>query len=577
VAGRSPLIGIDLGTTNSVAAYFRDGEVTFIENGLGHKLTPSVVALDPKTQTFLVGRAAKDILAASPHLAAATFKRSMGADSKLRLGNKSLGPVELSAYVLDSLRTDAEAALGCPVTRCVVTVPAYFNDAQRFATKQAAEAAGFAVERILNEPTAAAIAYGLDRRNDEATFLVFDLGGGTFDVCVMELFEGMLAVKSVAGDSRLGGEDFTELLLELAAQRVRIDHARARAEDLGAWALLYKRCELLKRQLSSWEEGEVTVPPVRGQLDVATSVRIRAGEAEGAFAPLLDRLIGPCRSAMKGADLVPKDLAEVILVGGATRMPCVRRFVSETFGRAPLMDVDPDLVVAQGAAIQAALCDDDAGVADIVVTDVASHSLGVETGRQIATRVMSGFFTPVIHRNTVIPTSQTELFSPIEAGQTQVHLVVYEGESRRVEENTRIGELMVKNLPPDPERAAIEVTFTYDLDGILEVEARVRATGESISEVFHRKGGRPTGADFERAMARIRQIKADPGQRPRYRDLLARADLLWKEATGDRRHVLGQGIEQFESALASRAPQAIEDAYRSLLALCERIDGGERW
>ncbi|HTE54241.1 MAG TPA: Hsp70 family protein [Kofleriaceae bacterium] len=575
MSDESPIIGIDLGTTNSVAAWFRAGELRFLENALGQALTPSAVAVDPRTRSLVVGRTAKDILAGSPHLGAAAFKRSIGSDRQYAVGERRLGAVDLSAYVLDEIRGDAERALGGPVTRCVVTVPAYFNDAQRSATKQAAETAGFRVERVLNEPTAAAIAYGLDRREESCTFLVFDLGGGTFDVCVMELFEGMLAVKSVAGDSQLGGEDFTGRLAELGCERAGVSAARMREEDPPAWALLYRRAELVKRQLSSWPAGELTVPPTAGQIATATEVQVTAVEAEAAFATLVDRLLGPCRTALRGANLTPAELSEVILVGGATRMPCVRRFALQTLGREPLASIDPDLVVAQGAAIQAALCAEDAAVSDIVVTDVASHSLGVDTARRIATRQVGGFFSPIIHRNTVIPTSRTELFDPVREGQTEIVFGVYEGDSRRVEENTRIGELRVKGLPP--ERPTVAVTFTYDLNGILEVEVKVVATGKTVSEVFRRDGTRPSAAELDRAAARIRQLKADPRQRPRFRDLLARADLLWKDVADHRREMLSSAIDQLEAAMATRTPQAMDEAYRSLLAVCERIDGGERW
>jgi len=259
-------------------------------------------------------------------------------------------------------------------------------------------------------------------------------------------------------------------------------------------------------------------------------------------------------------------------------MPCVRRFVRDLFGREPRGDIDPDLVVARGAAIQAALCADDAAVADIVVTDVASHSLGVDTAKKIATRTMGGYFSPIIHRNTVIPTSRTDYYGPMEDGQTEVVFGVYEGESRRVEENRRIGEIRVRDLPPRRDEAAIAVTFTYDLNGILEVEAVVEATKKKVTQVFRRDGAPLGKVDLERASARMRQIKADPRERPRYRDLLARADLLWKEASTDARRVpLGQAIDAFEAALATKTPETIESAYRVLLAACERLDGGERW
>jgi molecular chaperone HscC len=500
----------------------------------------------------------------------------MGGDRSFDVGGTSLDAVELSACILDSLRVDAERALNKPVRNCVVTVPAYFNEAQRFATKRSAELAGMFVERVLNEPTAAAIAHGLHRAEEESRFLVFDLGGGTFDVCVMELFEGMLEVKSIAGESRLGGEDFTAALATLALRRAGLDPGVARA-DPDAWALLYKRAELLKRQLSQWPQGGVTLPPFASATQ-ERDVEITAAEATAAWRPLIDRLMGPCRAALRGAGIAAGDLAQVILVGGATRMPCVRDLAREMFLREPLIDPEPDLLVARGAAVQAALCADDAAVSNLVVTDVASHSLGIDVVRQLGGQLTEGYFEPLIERNTVIPISRGKEFSTTGDGQTQIHLRVFEGEGRRVEENRLIGDLWVKKIPRG--RAGefpVQVTFTLDLDGILEVEAEILATKVKSAKIFQREGDALSEKRLERARERIRALKTDPALRPRHRDLLGRADLLWREVTGDARQLLELGLRAFEGALAGRDPDTISQAYDQLLGICSALDQGERW
>ena len=569
----SPIVGIDLGTTHSAVGLFRDGRVTLFENELGQPLTPSVVAMDPRTQGLVVGRTAKDIIAASPGAGAANFKLAMGSDRRFTVGTQQLTAVELSAFVLDSLKADAERALGCPVQRCVVTVPAYFDDAQRAATKQAAELAGFVVDRVLNEPTAAAIAYGLHRAADESRFLVFDLGGGTFDVCVMELFEGMLRVESVAGESRLGGEDFTRHLAELVLERAGIEPEQARrAPD--AMMLLHKRSEVLKRTLSKWPAARVAVPDLGG--GAPREIEVSAAEAEHAWAPLLDRLRGPCRTALRSAGVEPTALAEIILVGGATRMPCVHRFVSEVLGRQPIVHGDPDHVVAEGAAIQAALCADDGGVGDLVVTDIASHSLGIESGHIAAGQVRTGYFLPIIHRGTVIPVSRTEILQPLVPGSTKLELEIYQGDARKTAENALMGTLAVTGVPRSAEKNEIAVTFTYDLDGILAVEARVLATGDRFECVFQR-GEVMTGSQLEAALERIRYFRANRRERPRHRDLLARAELLWKESPPDRRIHIGAALQAFEAALDGQADAEIELRYRELEEVCQRLDGGDRW
>lgn len=581
----SPIVGIDLGTTYSAVALYENNRVRFFPNPLGHDLTPSVVGWDRRGQGMVVGRQAKDILATRPDDAAALFKREMGRDDKISIGDRSFTPVELSAWILDSLRADAERALGCAVTRCVVTVPAYFNEAQRFATKRAAETAGFTVERVLNEPTAAAIAYGLhggvpngtapkeEPDDDERRFLVFDLGGGTFDVCVMELFEGMLEVRSVAGESRLGGEDFTEALTVYALREAGLDPAVVARDQPADMALVRKRSEVVKRTLSRWPKAEVLLPE---GLD-SHVIGVTQAAFEQATASLRERMVGPCRAALRSASLGIRDLQEVLLVGGATRMPGVRAFIEDVFGKPPLDGPDPDRVVAHGAAIQAALCANDQAVSDLVVTDVASHSLGVEVTREIAGKRHAGFFSPIIHRNTVIPTTKLEVYQTVRDDQTAIDLEIYEGEARRVQDNHRLGVLEIKGLPKSAAGTDFSVRFTFDLDGILEVEARVATMDKHFTQIFQREGKELDAVAMERVRDRMRALKADPHDRPRYRDALTRADLLWRELPAEKKPLLDHAIDAFEGALRSDDSEAMSAAFERLQTLCERLDDGERW
>jgi molecular chaperone HscC len=569
----APIVGIDLGTTNSAIGILDGERVRFFPNPLGDTLTPSAVALDARSRSLIVGRTAKDIIAANPKLGATRFKTDMGTAKQFAVGDRTMTPVELSAHVLDALRSDAERALGVVVNRCVVTVPAYFDDAQRHATRQAAEQAGFVVERIINEPTAAAIAYGMHRRDDETMFAVIDLGGGTFDACVMELFEGILQVKSVAGESRLGGEDFTAALAQHIATRAGV---AVPAEGSLAWALLYKRAELVKRALTRWPMTDVKLAgEITGGEERELSVTIE--EVDQVWAPLLLRLHAPIRSALRGARIERSQLADVILVGGATRMPAVRKVVAEILEKEPLVHGDPDLLVAEGAAIQAAMISGSTAVGEMVVTDVASHSLGIDVTKLIGSRAVNGYFTPIIHRNTVIPTSQWESFSTLHDDQHQVLLRIYEGDGRRVEDNRKIGELEIKNIPPGKAPKSFRVRLTYDLNGMLEVEAEVEETKAVVSAVFRRDGGEVSGDALEQARARLRAVRADPLDRPRYRDLHARAKLLWSELDHRKRERLDMLIHHFETALAAREPKELERTYDALVKCCEELDRGERW
>lgn len=568
-----PVVGIDLGTTNSAIGFLEGERVRLFPNPLGDVLTPSAVALDPRSRMLVVGRTAKDLIAASPRQGARRFKTDMGHDRTHTVGDRKMTVVELSAHVLDALRADAERALGTTVNRCVVTVPAYFDDAQRHATRQAAEQAGFAVERIINEPTAAAIAYGMHRRQADTLFAVVDLGGGTFDVCVMELFEGILQVKAVAGESQLGGEDFTAVLAEHLAARAGI---ACPEPGTPAFSLLYKRAELAKRALTRWPSTEVALgAEIAGPREAA--ITITCDEVERAWASLIGRLHGPMRAALRGAGIDRKQLVEVVLVGGATRMPCVQRAVAEILESKPVYRGDPDLVVAEGAAIQAAMIDGASVVQEMVVTDVASHSLGVEVSREIGSHRVDGYFSPVIHRNTVIPTTQSEMFSTVHDDQREVTLRIYEGDGRRVEDNRKVGELEVKGIPRGPAPKQVTVRFTYDHNGMLEVEAEIAETRTRVSAVFRREGGEVSGAELEKARARLMAIRADPLDRPRYRDLYARAKLLWQELDPPRRAELDRLLDAFDAAMTTRDAVELERSFQTLLHACEAIDHGERW
>ncbi|MDP4180575.1 MAG: molecular chaperone HscC, partial [Bacillota bacterium] len=391
-----PTIGIDLGTTNSLVAYWTDDGPKIIPNVLGSNLTPSVVSVDENGEIY-VGQIAKERKITHPQLTASSFKRFMGTEKVFQLGRYSFSPEDLSSFVIRSLKADAEAFFGSEVEEAVISVPAYFNDAQRKATKRAAELAGLKVERLISEPTAAAISYGLHLEKSETSFLVFDLGGGTFDVSILELFEGVMQVKSIAGDNFLGGEDFTDILASYFIEQHGFD---INSLDNKALSAINKQAELCKYELSNNNSGKMVYTVNNRTFETI----IDRSDYEKLVNNLLIRLRHPIERALRDAELTPKDLDSIILIGGATRMHVVRSVVSKMFGRLPNSNINPDEAVALGAAIQVALKERNEALSEVILTDVCPYSLGVNIAKDMGNgKHESGYFLPIIERNTPIP------------------------------------------------------------------------------------------------------------------------------------------------------------------------------
>lgn len=546
------IVGIDLGTTHSLIGRYGDGGPLLFPNALGQMLTPSVVSLDSHGHA-LVGQAARDRLVSHPESSVANFKRWMGSDRETRLGERNFRPEELSALVLRSLIADAEAATGETVTEAVISVPAYFSDAQRKATQAAGQLAGITVERLVNEPTAAALAYGLQERRDGSRFLVFDLGGGTFDVSVLEMFEGVVEVHASAGDNFLGGEDFLDVLeraclADLALQRDDLD-----ASTVGT---LRQRLETAKRALATQASAEVQFA-VRGNAHAwSIDERRFAQLAE----PLVQRMRAPLERAMRDARLQPEQLDEIVLVGGASRMPLVARLVTRMFGRLPLRHVHPDQAIALGACVAAGLKSRDERLDEVVLTDVCPYSLGTQVSRRDAQgRLQSGFFEPIIQRNSVVPVSREQRFLPVAQGQTMLQLDVFQGESPMVEHNIKLGELEVAIDPAlSPQENAVDLRFTYDVNGVLQVEATVRSTGKHYELVLEQNPGVLSAQDIRTRLAALSEIKIHPRSKQENLALLARVERVYEEHLAMREQVQGW-IAQFRAALETQDEMLIRD------------------
>lgn len=488
------VLGIDLGTTNSCMAVIEGGEPRVIENAEGGRTTPSVVALNPKSGERYVGTTAKRQAVTNPENTIFSVKRFMGrrydedsvrrdvnlvpfkvekhgnGDAHVSMGGKGYAPPEVSAMVLQKLKQDAEAKLGEKITQAVITVPAYFNDSQRNATKDAGRIAGLEVLRIINEPTAASLAYGLDKK-DEETIAVYDLGGGTFDITILQIGDGVFEVRSTNGDTHLGGDDFDLRIMDWIVSEFKRDQAIDISNDRMALQRLREAAEKAKIELSSLMETEINLPFITADASgpkhlVMSLSRSKMDQLVG---DLVERSIDPCRQALKDAEIEANGVDEVILVGGMTRMPAVQKAVEDLFGKEAHQGVNPDEVVAIGAAIQAGVLQGD--VQDLLLLDVTPLTLGIET--------LGGVSTPLIPRNTTIPTAKTETFTTAAGGQTSVEVHVLQGERDMASGNKSIGRFMLDGIIPAPRGVPqIEVTFDIDANGILNVSARDKGTGK---------------------------------------------------------------------------------------------------
>ena len=551
------IIGIDLGTTNSLAAYYAEDGAKIIPNRLGKHLTPSIVSVDEENH-ILVGETAREYGLLHPQRMAQVFKRSMGSGRKYNLGGREFTAEDLSSFVLRALKEDAEVYLKEEITEAVISVPAYFDDKRRKATKRAGEMAGLKVERIISEPTAAAISYGLYEKTRNTRFLVFDLGGGTFDVSILELFQNILEVRAVAGDNYLGGEDFTALLEQEFLDKNGIDVDRLSEKELGR---LRKEAESAKLGFSDKDQVEMHFTLEGEEKELSVSL----AEYDELCEPLLEKIRKPIQRSLSDAHIKLSDIDVVVLVGGATKLPVVRNFIVKLFRKFPATTVNPDEAVALGAAIQAAMKERRAEVKEVILTDVCSFTLGTEVSIDRGNGLFeSGHFCPIIERNTVIPASRTERFYTLRDNQESIRINVLQGESRFAQNNLLLGSLEIHVPKKRAGEEAVDVTYTYDINSLLEVEVKVLSTGESHKEIIKGKENDMTQKEIEERMKDLAYLKIHPRDQEENRLLLLRGERLYEESTGNDRVLLDMWLRAFEEALNSRDAGAIEDARRKL-------------
>lgn len=554
-----PIIGIDLGTTNSLAAVWKDGKCELIPNALGKFLTPSVVSIDNNGE-ILVGQAAKERLISHPECTATGFKRFMGKDTKIILGNHKFTPIELSSFILRKLKEDAEVFLGEKITEAVISVPAYFDDNGRNATKIAGELAGFKVERIINEPSAAALAYN---RDYDMSFLVIDFGGGTLDVSVVDAFSNVIEIVAVSGDNHLGGDDFNNAIANYFCKQNNIKPETLPKQTI---ASLIRQAERCKITLSK-TEPVMMVSEINGKQCNALLTNQKLVEI---CAPLLRKMEKPIAHALRDCKSTIGEVDEIVMVGGSCNMPLIRQYIEHILGKKPLFDIDADKTVAIGTGIAAAIKERKADIKDTLLTDICPFTLGVNVLNY--EDPTNDLFSPIIERNTTLPTSRMRTYYTVHDNQSQMFIAIYQGESMYCKDNLKLGEIEI-DIPQAPKgKECADIRFTYDINGILQVEITCRSTGKKDELIILNPKLSLSEKELKTKLKQLESFKLLPRDEEENKLILATASRLYEQSTGLIREQIHQHIDYFNLLLHEGNDAKIRRYRRDITEFFDQID-----
>lgn len=549
------ILGIDLGTTNSLAAVWRQGKVELIPNQFGEVMTPSVVGLSDDGE-LIVGKLAKERLMSHPHLTQSQFKRHMGTPTRLSLGDKTYSAEELSSFVLRKLVEDAEVYLGEKIEEVLVSVPAYFNDEQRSATKRAGQLAGIKIERLINEPSAAALALHQNRQEDKC-YLVIDFGGGTLDISVVDAFQNVIEIVSVAGDNHLGGEDFTQVIVaDFFKAWPSLKNKLTPAQQ----AQLYQKADRLKQELDQVDEAKFTLTVgqevYRYQLTQQRFLSLSH--------PLLQGLEAPIRRALRDAKLSLGEIDDVVLVGGNTKLPVVRHYLAYLLKRSLRQAIDQDQAIVLGCGMMAGIKARQEDIKDLVLTDICPFTLGTE--------IVGDVYSPIIERNTVLPSSRVQTYYTNRYGQEELEVCVYQGEQMTASKNLLLGKMRVRVPKNMTAHEAVDVRFSYDINGILEVDVLVKSTGQVISQVFRRDQEQLTDKEVAQKRQELAALKIHPREKEAYQLLTARAQRLYEFSLGEERHLLVGWLEAYEAVVEKQDLRDIAQAENLFKAQLDALE-----
>lgn len=559
------IVGIDLGTTNSLVCVFRNGKSELIPNSFGEFLTPSCVGIDDDGEQVLVGKIAKDRLISHPDFTVSSFKRFMGTDKKLVVGDKVFTAPELSSFVIRQLKEDAEAYLGEPVEEAVISVPAYFDDNGRNATKMAGELAGLRVERIINEPSAAALAYRKDD-DEDATFLVCDLGGGTFDVSVVDAFDNIIEIAAVAGDNHLGGDDWNVAIAQYFCDEngIKVDELSSETK-----AIILKQAEMCKIALNNSEPIIMSVS-IGEDSYMASLTSKKLVEIS---ASLFKRIEEPIRRALHDASMTVNDIDYVVMVGGSSKMLTVSKYIEQLVGREMKSNIDPDKVVGIGAGVVAGIKSRDEDIKDTILTDVCPFTLGTNIINYA--KHDDPLFSPIIERNSVLPTSRMERYYTVNDKQDKMVFKIYQGESMYCRDNTHLGEIEIKVPKNKAGEECCDVRFTYDINGILEVDVQCISTGETKNKVILNKNIKLTDEEIAIKQRDLQKLKILPRDEEENKAIIARAERLYEESFGEFRDIIGMNTHNFLEILASQDSKKIRRSKKQFVEFLDMVENQE--